>query len=56
MLAGEMDPSGERTTYRLVWLECPLVQRTRVVPEGLELTQETAWSFGEVLLRRRGPA
>lgn len=50
---GSVDESGTRATYHLTWLGGPLVQRTRIVPEGLELTQDTDWSRGEVLLVRR---
>jgi len=49
---GEVDDSATRATYRIPWLGAPLVQRTRIVDEGLELTQETPWSRAEVLLRR----
>jgi hypothetical protein len=50
---GSIDEAATRATYELTWLGSPLVQRTRIVPEGLELTQETAWSHAEVLLARR---
>lgn len=50
---GSIDETATRATYEITWLGCPLVQRTRIVPEGLELTQDTAWSHAEVLLRRR---
>jgi len=52
--AGEVDPSATRATYRIPWLGVELVQRTRVVAEGLELTQETPWSRSSVLLHRVG--
>jgi hypothetical protein len=51
--SGSVDETATRATYEITWLGCPLVQRTRIVPEGLELTQDTAWSHAEVLLRRR---
>jgi len=50
---GEIDESATRATYRVPMLGAPLVQRTRIVPEGLELSQETPWSRSKVLLRRR---
>jgi hypothetical protein len=50
---GSIDETATRATYELTWLGCPLVQRTRIVTEGLELTQDTSWSHGEVLLARR---
>lgn len=46
------DASG--ATYAIPWLGEELTQRTRVVPEGLELTQETRWSRATVLLHRVG--
>ena len=39
-------------TYRFTWMHAPMEQHTRIVAEGLQLTQETAWSHHEVLLRR----
>jgi len=48
------DASG--ATYTIPWLGEDLTQRTRVVPEGLELSQETRWSKATVLLRRTSPA
>jgi len=50
---GSIDEDATRATYEIPWLESPLVQRTRIVPEGLELTQDTPWSHAEVLLRRK---
>jgi len=50
--SGSIDETATRATYEITWLGCSLVQRTRIVPEGLELTQDTAWSHAEVLLRR----
>lgn len=47
------DASG--ATYTIPWLGEELTQRTRIVPEGLELTQETPWSRATVLLHRVGP-
>ena len=47
---GEIDPSASGATYRITWAGAPLQQRTAILPEGLQLTQETAWV---VLLRRR---
>lgn len=49
---GHVDAGGERATYRIPWAGEELVQRTHVVPDGLELVQETAWSRSSVLLRR----
>lgn len=49
---GEIDEHATRATYRIPWAGLELVQRTRIVDEGLELEQETAASFGKVLLRR----
>ena len=50
---GSIDDTATRATYEITWLGCPLVQRTRIVTEGLELTQDTSWSHAEVLHRRR---
>jgi hypothetical protein len=50
---GEIDDGATGATYRITWAQMPLTQTTRIVPEGLELLQETAWSRGFVLLRRR---
>lgn len=50
--SGEVDDTATRATYLIDWLGEPLVQRLQVVSSGLALTQETAWSRGEVLLRR----
>lgn len=50
---GSIDETATRATYELTWLGGPLVQRTRIVSEGLELTQDTAWSHAEVLLIRK---
>ena len=50
---GHVDPSAASATYFLPWMGKELVQRTQVVPTGLSLTQETAWSRGHVLLERR---
>lgn len=49
---GEIDGSATRATYHIPWLGADMLQRTAIVPEGLELTQETAWSRAFVLLRR----
>ena len=51
---GEVDEAATRATYRILWVGEPLVQRTAIVPEGLELSQETRWSRAMVLLRRVG--
>jgi hypothetical protein len=51
--SGSIDETATRATYEITWLGGPLVQRTRIIAEGLELTQDTAWSHGEVLLERR---
>lgn len=51
--SGEIDDTGTQATYRTRWLGCELVQRTRIVPEGLYLSQETGWSFGDVTLIRQ---
>lgn len=50
---GSIDEGATRATYEITWLGSPLVQRTRIVTEGLELTQDTSWSHAEVLLARR---
>lgn len=44
---------GRAAEYAFTWMHAPLVQRTQVVAEGLQLTQETPWAYNEVLLRRR---
>lgn len=49
---GEIDEAATRATYRIPWAGESLVQRTHIVPEGLELSQETRWSRAFVLLRR----
>ncbi len=46
------DEDGQGAHYALTWLGVPLRQVTRVVPEGVRLTQETAWSRAEALLQR----
>lgn len=48
---GEVGPDG--ALYPIAWAGMPMTQRTRIVPEGLLLTQETVWSKASVLLRRR---
>jgi hypothetical protein len=53
---GEIDAAAKRATYQITWAGAPLVQRTTIVPEGLELSQDTAWSTAFVLLRRTGPS
>jgi hypothetical protein len=50
---GEIDETATRATYHLRWAGAEMTQRTAIVEEGLELTQETAWSRGYVLLRRK---
>ena len=52
---GEID-DGTHAMYRIPWCGSPMVQRTSIVPAGLELTQETAWSRAFVLLRRSEPS
>lgn len=49
---GEVAPEGDAVTYEISWAGMPLTQRTRIVHEGLLLTQHTAWSKASVLLRR----
>ncbi len=52
--AGEVEPSGDGAVYRVPWFGgCTLVQRTRVVPDGVAITQDTPWSHAEVTLVRR---
>jgi hypothetical protein len=51
---GEVDATGTHATYRIPWCGVPMVQRMAIVPGGLELSQETGWSRGFVLLRRGG--
>jgi hypothetical protein len=49
---GEIDATATGAVYRIPWFGVELIQRTTIVPEGLELTQETPWSRAAVLLRR----
>jgi len=51
---GEIDESAAGAVYRITWPGMQLTQKTRVMPEGLELTQETAWARARVVLRRTG--
>ena len=48
----EVDQDAKGARYTLRWLGVPMRQETHVVPEGLRVVQETAWSRAEVLLRR----
>lgn len=51
---GEIDSDATSAAYRIPFMGRELVQKTLIVPEGLSLSQETAWSLGRVLLRRVG--
>ncbi len=48
----EVAEDAKGAVYRIPWTGVEMVQRTAIVPEGLDLTQETPWSRGHVLLRR----
>lgn len=50
--SGEIDERATGATYRIPWAGVEMVQRTAIVAEGLELSQETPWSRAYVLLRR----
>lgn len=47
----EIDDGAMGAVYRIPWMGVGLVQRTRIVPDGLELVQETPWSHASVVLR-----
>lgn len=49
---GEVTEAADGATYRMGWLGTTLHQRTRVVPEGLAVQQQSAWSRGSTVLRR----
>lgn len=51
--AGDGEADAEGALYPIRWAGLPMTQRTRIVPEGLLLTQETVWSEARVVLRRR---
>lgn len=53
---GRISEDAREAVYEFTWMAAPMVQRTEIVAEGLRLTQETAWAYNEVLLRRRGSA
>jgi hypothetical protein len=48
----EIAPDAQSARYTFDWMGGRLVQRTRVVPEGLELEQQTDWFRARALLRR----
>jgi len=50
----DVSEDAQGATYSLQWLGVPMRQETRVTPEGLAVSQRTAWSLGKVLLRRVG--
>lgn len=50
---GEVEESGRGAEYRLPWMGVTLIQRTKIVTEGLAIVQETPFSRGEVTLSRR---
>jgi hypothetical protein len=50
---GAVSDDASGATYHLQWLGEPMTQRTRVVPDGLAITQETSWSRVSTTLRRR---
>ena len=39
-------------TYRIPWEGVTMIQRTRIVPDGVEIAQETPYSQARVLLVR----
>ncbi len=47
----EIDEGATSAAYRIPWMGVDLVQRTKIVPDGLELIQETPWSHASTLLR-----
>jgi hypothetical protein len=49
---GEVLSDASGATYRLKFFGGDLVQRTRLVPEGLSLSQESPWTRGSVVLER----
>jgi len=49
---GEVLEDSMGATYRLKFFGGDLVQRTRIVPEGLSLSQESPWTRGSVVLER----
>jgi len=53
---GEIDDEAAGALYRIPWLGGEMVQRTRVVAGGLELSQEAPWFRASVLLRRVSPS
>lgn len=51
---GRISGDARAAVYEFDWMTAPMLQRTEIAAEGLWLTQETAWAYNEVLLRRRG--
>jgi hypothetical protein len=52
LAGGGVDGAAKSATYEVPWFGTLLTQRTEIVPGGLALTQETAWSLARVLLVR----
>jgi hypothetical protein len=52
LAVGGVDGSATRATYEVPWFGTLLTQRTEIVPTGLALTQDSAWSHASVLLVR----
>jgi hypothetical protein len=50
---GSVDDDALGAIYFIPWFGGILEQRTKVVPEGLELVQVTTWSKLSVVLKRR---
>ena len=48
----EFDPDGDGAKYAFTWLGQPMRQATRKMPEGLLLSQTTAFSKAAAVLRR----
>jgi len=50
---GSVDEDGLGAIYFIPWFGETLEQRTKILPEGLELVQLTPWSKLSVVLKRR---
>lgn len=50
---GEVNETSDGATYRIPWIGgVEMIQRTRMLADGLLLVQQTPWSRAEVTLRR----
>jgi hypothetical protein len=49
---GEINGAATGATYRIPWIGGEMVQRTSVVPAGLELSQDSPWFHATATLRR----